>query len=182
VRALLEGLGACPEAIEWAGDRTPEQAWRECPRGDWLLWAAERVGVDRRLLVLAACDCAETALVHVPDGEERPRMAIETARAWARGEATIEEVRAAAGAAAGATWGVGGAARAAAGAAWGVGDAARAAAWAAWAAAGAAWAAAAWARGADLVRARVPWAVVDAALAAVEAALARATLAEEKST
>jgi hypothetical protein len=33
------------------------------------------------------------ALVHVPPGEERPRVAIETAEAWCRGEATIEEVR-----------------------------------------------------------------------------------------
>ena len=56
-------------------------------------------GVDRRLVVLAACDCAETALRYVPAGEDRPRRAIETARAWARGQATLAQVRAASSAA-----------------------------------------------------------------------------------
>ena len=48
---------------------------------------------SRQDVVLAACDCAEPALRYVRVGEDRPRKAIETARAWARGEATIEEVR-----------------------------------------------------------------------------------------
>ncbi|KKM93812.1 hypothetical protein LCGC14_1204770, partial [marine sediment metagenome] len=60
------------------------------------LWAAEKVSVDRQLLVAAACDCAELALPYVPSDEDRPRIAIETARKWIRGEATLEEVRAAA--------------------------------------------------------------------------------------
>jgi len=34
-----------------------------------------------------------------PEGDDRPRRAIETARAWIRGEASIDEVRAAANAA-----------------------------------------------------------------------------------
>jgi hypothetical protein len=55
--------------------------------------------VDRKLVVLAACDCAEQALRFVPDGENRPRAAIETARKWAVGLATIDEVRAASSAA-----------------------------------------------------------------------------------
>ncbi|KKK78850.1 hypothetical protein LCGC14_2839430, partial [marine sediment metagenome] len=60
------------------------------------LWAAEKVSVDRKLLVAAACDCAELAFPYVPSGEDRPRIAIETARKWIRGEATLKEVRAAA--------------------------------------------------------------------------------------
>lgn len=52
--------------------------------------------VDRHLVVRAACACARTALQHVPDGEDRPRIAIETAEAWCRGEATSEQVRVAA--------------------------------------------------------------------------------------
>ena len=46
--------------------------------------------------MLAACDCAEAALTHVPAGVEHPRVAIETARQWARGEATDADVRSAA--------------------------------------------------------------------------------------
>ena len=92
---LLETLSACDEAREWYDDRPSHLAWRQCERGDWLLWIADRLGVDRKLVVLAACDCAETALKFVPAGEDRPRIAIETARKWASGEATaIKEVRA----------------------------------------------------------------------------------------
>lgn len=83
---------------------------------------------------LLACDFAERALRFVPEGEDRPRQAIEVARRYARGEATREEMDAAGVAA----WA---AARDAAR------DAARAAAWAAagataWATWAAAWAAA----------------------------------------
>jgi hypothetical protein len=60
-----------------------------------MLWLAERVEIERTLLVLSACDCARTALPYVPAGEDRPRVAIETTEAWCRGEATIEQVRAA---------------------------------------------------------------------------------------
>jgi hypothetical protein len=155
---LLSRLGACREATEWVGDMPSKRAWETCHRGDWLLWLSARVGVDRKLVVLAACDCAELALKHVPAGENRPREAIETARAWTRGEANIEQVRDAAAAADAA------AAYAAAAA-----DAAGAAAYAAEAAADAADAAGA-ARTkvrrqcADLVRARIPWTKVAAAI------------------
>ena len=52
-----------------------------------------------RLLTSWAADCAEHVLPlfagKYPD-DERPRLAIETARAWARGEVTVGEARAAA--------------------------------------------------------------------------------------
>lgn len=94
LRQFLMSRDACQSAIDWLGDRDSEQMWAECERPDWLLWWAAHV-VPRQELVLAACDCAETALRYVPEGEDRPRLAIETARRWARGEATVEEVRAA---------------------------------------------------------------------------------------
>ena len=93
---LLTRLDACREARKWAAGKTLEQAWNECPRGDWLLWLAGQLDVDRKLLVRAACQCARLALLHVPAGETRPLEALETAEAWTRGEATIEDVRAAA--------------------------------------------------------------------------------------
>ena len=55
--------------------------------------------VDRRRIVLAACAVAEISLKYVPAREDRPRLAIEAARRWARGNATVGEVRAAADAA-----------------------------------------------------------------------------------
>jgi len=97
---ILTKLGACPEAVKWAGRKTHKKAWGTCQRGDWLLWIAGKLNVDRKLLVLAACGCARTALKYIPAGEDRPRIAIETAEAWTRGEATIDQVRTAAHAAA----------------------------------------------------------------------------------
>ena len=90
---FLKRNHACGESLEWLGDRNLAQTWAECERGDWLLWLAAKAGIDRKRLVMAACACARLALVHVRIGEERPRIAIETAEAWCRGEATIEQVR-----------------------------------------------------------------------------------------
>jgi hypothetical protein len=96
----LKSMNACPEAVEWVGKRGLKTAWRDCHRGDWVLWLAGRVDIDRKLLVLAACDCAETALQYVPEGENRPAIAIQMSRNWCNGTATIDEVRNAANAAA----------------------------------------------------------------------------------
>jgi hypothetical protein len=98
--AALRSLRACDSAIAWASTQpNAATAWAACERGDWLLWLAARVHLDRKRLVQAACACARQALQYIPDGEDRPRLAIETAEAWARGEATIEELRKAADAA-----------------------------------------------------------------------------------
>ncbi len=55
---------------------------------------------DHRLLALWAADCADHVLRHFErarPGDDRPRYAIELARSWARGEATMTEARTAAG-------------------------------------------------------------------------------------
>jgi hypothetical protein len=93
--AYLKSLHACEVACEWAETYADIQAaWDACERSDWMLWLLAKTA-DRKLVVSMACLCARTALVHVPDGESRPLKAIITAEAWTRGEATIEEVRAA---------------------------------------------------------------------------------------
>ena len=96
----IEKLGACDSALFWLRKhRHPslEAAWAACPRGDWMLWLiAEIVGPPddpaRVPLVLAACDCVELTLPLVPAHEQRPRQALDTVRAWARGEATPAEL------------------------------------------------------------------------------------------
>jgi hypothetical protein len=88
---LIE-LDACEEARVWAEGKSLAKAWNTCKRGDWMLWLAGRL-CDRKIVVLAACDCAELSLKHVPEGEDRPRKAIETARAWVRGEATLAQLK-----------------------------------------------------------------------------------------
>jgi len=54
---------------------------------------------DHRALVLWAADCAERVLPYFEEKypkDARPRKAVEAARAWARGEIALSEVRAAA--------------------------------------------------------------------------------------
>lgn len=82
--------------LKWATGRTPEAAWAECPRGDWLLEHAAKAGVDRRLLVLAAAACARLTLQIVPAGETSPLAVIEAAEAWTRSEVSVDGVRSAA--------------------------------------------------------------------------------------
>ena len=106
----LEKLGACEDALEWAaGQKSQQAAWDNCTRGDWMLWLLGKLSGKpgsrkRKRLGLACCECARLALRHVPDGEDRPRIAIETAEAWASGSAsasakgsvTLDQVRTAA--------------------------------------------------------------------------------------
>lgn len=48
------------------------------------------VEVDHRAAVWCACQCARTAFCYLAESEDRPRIAIETAEAWVRGQATKE--------------------------------------------------------------------------------------------
>ena len=95
----LNKLGACGQAVKWAKEmKNGQSAWDNCERGDWMLWLVGKMSgkpesAKRKKLVLCACECARLAMVHVPKGEIRPLKAIETAETWARGDATIEEVR-----------------------------------------------------------------------------------------
>ena len=144
---------ACAEAREWAAQQTgtPKQAWNSCPRGDWLLWLAHYFGVERRLLVLSASDCAASVVDLVkPESLLASVWAIDSARRFARGETDVEECRAAADAAYAA-------AAAAACAAYTTADAYTTAADAA--------RKKKHAECARLVRKHIPWAVIEAAIA-----------------
>jgi len=48
---------------------------------------------SRRLGVWCACACAREALKYVEQGEDRPRIAIDTAEDWVRGKATKNQVK-----------------------------------------------------------------------------------------
>ena len=66
---------------------TLESAWNSAQNAENMLYLAGKVGVDQKFLVFSACDIAESVLCLVPDGEIRPKAAIDTARGWAAGEA-----------------------------------------------------------------------------------------------
>ncbi len=87
VSAWLEQHGAHHDVVEWArpyGEEW-ERAWRECPRGDWLLGLAARIGMDRVEIVRAAQACAALGLDYVPDEEARPRAALDAIDRWLEG-------------------------------------------------------------------------------------------------
>ena len=99
----LRGLNPCEEGLKYAESfGSLQKAWDSCERGDWMLWLLGKLSgppesESRKELVLIACQCARTALKYVEKGDEkRPLKAIQTAEKWAKGAATIEEVRAAA--------------------------------------------------------------------------------------
>lgn len=93
--AELERLGACDEAVEWVKTQPdPQTAWRNCERGDQMLWlAAQYAGPPwsdgRRKLVLAACGCARLALPiferRVPQ-DSCVRECLDLHERWGRGE------------------------------------------------------------------------------------------------
>ena len=89
-KQYLESLKACPDAIEWAGDKPIEQVVAECHRGDWLLWLANRCGVELQPLTLAKAHCANTVRHLMTD--ERSVKAVDVAIAFGEGRATRDEL------------------------------------------------------------------------------------------
>lgn len=65
---------------------TAQAFWDACERGDWLLWAAGRLGVDSRVLVAAASDCARQTLdVLEEDARKVAADALAAADLWCEG-------------------------------------------------------------------------------------------------
>ena len=169
----INHLHPCEDAATWAdGYTSPDEAWRECQRGDWMLWLLGKLSGtpesdDRKKLVLCAMECARLVLPIYEKrftSDNRVRACIETAERWANGQATITELRSARSAAAAAAYAAAAADSAyATAAAYAAADAA--AADAAYASAAAAAAAAAYAA-ADAAAAAAAYAVDDAAAAA----------------
>ena len=89
LKELLMNEVACQEARDWTKGKSLSVAWRTCGRADWMLWllgqmVGNRGWPNRKAVVQLVCVCARTALKYVPKGEDRPRIAIETAEKWTR--------------------------------------------------------------------------------------------------
>lgn len=97
MKSKLIQLGVCRESIEWCGNRTPQQAYEECERGDWLLWMAIKCGVNQKIVALTACACADTVL-YLTEGV-LPCKVLKVVRKHLKGKATLSEVKKAANAA-----------------------------------------------------------------------------------
>jgi hypothetical protein len=91
----IEKYRPCREVLRFRMQyQTFQEAWQACPRGDWMLWIAQKVGVDLRTLMRAKALCALTVRHLMKD--ERSIKACEVALKFADGEATREELAAAA--------------------------------------------------------------------------------------
>jgi hypothetical protein len=169
MKNLLKKLDACEDARIWAADKSWQEVYDTCDRGDWLLWLFRNTNPDDlQLLTLAKGHCANTVRHLLED--ERSIKAIDAAIAFGLGEINKDELDAAADAAAAA------AADAAAAAA---ADAAYAAAVATYAAAVATYAAAYAAAAAYVAAAAAADAAYAAAVAAADAADAAAVAAAD---
>lgn len=97
----LQSSGACAEGLQWARGLSPQEAWEQCNRPDWMLWALEELGyADQRVPREFACWCVRQVWELLTD--PRSRTAVEVAERYARGEATAAELSAARAAAEGA--------------------------------------------------------------------------------
>ena len=80
----LEKTGACKEAIFYVRtQKNYEEAWNNCPRGDWMLWIAAKLQIDKRLLTLTKGKCAATVLRLMKD--KRSKKAVKAAIDYGHG-------------------------------------------------------------------------------------------------
>ncbi len=80
--------------MSWAREAPEEVAelWALCPRGDWLLGIAVRLGAETTVVVRAAAAAARTAFDFLPDDETRAQEALRVADAFSEGSANEVEV------------------------------------------------------------------------------------------
>ena len=85
-------MGACQETIEWVGDKSFEEAWNTCHRGDWMLWFyAKKHPTHIAQLTLAAGHCANTVRHLMKD--PRSLAAVDAAIAFGEGRISLEELK-----------------------------------------------------------------------------------------
>jgi len=91
MKKLLIRLEACEPALEWAGNKTWEEVYNTCHRGDWLLWLHNRTNKeDLQVRTLAKGHCANTVRYLMQD--ERSLKAVDTAIAFGEGRSTRAEL------------------------------------------------------------------------------------------
>lgn len=88
----LEKTGACHSAIHYVRtQKSYVDAWNNCPRGDWLLWIADKLQINKRLLTLAKGKCAATVLHLMQD--KRSKKAVQAAIDYGHGLISDEELK-----------------------------------------------------------------------------------------
>ena len=91
--AKLENLNACEDSIEWLSTQDNlQQAWKDCERGDWLLWLVARLNINERKLFLAKGLVAEQ-VIHLMN-DERSIEAVKAAINYGNGKISKDELSA----------------------------------------------------------------------------------------
>jgi hypothetical protein len=92
---FLTNNNACNGAKEWASNKSWNEIYNTCHRGDWLLWLFRKTNPnDLQAITLAKAHCANTVRYLMKD--ERSKNAIDVAIAFGNGNATREELNVAA--------------------------------------------------------------------------------------
>ena len=87
----LEKLNACPDAIEYVKtQKSTKSAWKNCERGDWMLWLAKKLNVNDRKLTLAKARCADQVRHLMKD--QRSIDTLDACYKYARGEISRKEL------------------------------------------------------------------------------------------
>ena len=84
----LIAAGAQNDVVEWTREHAPgwEQWWADCPRADWMLATAARVGVPGDRLLQAALACVPVLSPYLPVDEPLIERALSFVRTFARGD------------------------------------------------------------------------------------------------
>ena len=83
-KELLIKMGACPKAIQWAGDKSVKEAWESCPYGDWMLWFAVKLQADKKKLFLAKSIVAHQSVEWMEN--KKSRDAVRAAFLYGKGK------------------------------------------------------------------------------------------------
>jgi len=91
----LEEAGAQHDVVQWAEPYAADMQalWERCPRGDWMLAIAARLGARGPRLVQAAIGCARLALAYVPDDDPRAAGALDGTQKYCEGANSLDACR-----------------------------------------------------------------------------------------
>ena len=99
----LENLSACRESVIWVKtQKSIPLAWKNCNRGDWMLWLAKKLDVDDKKLTMTKAMCAKQVEHLMKD--QRSKDALQACFDYVNSIITREELNAAADAAAAAAY------------------------------------------------------------------------------
>ena len=92
MKTEIEKFSPCEDALVFRKKyKTFMGAWNNCPRGDWMLWIAQRLDVDIRTLTLAKGYCAKTVIHLMKD--QRSKDAVKAAIDFGRGKIDKEQLK-----------------------------------------------------------------------------------------